>query len=211
MLTAQKSRLKDWIVPVLCVAVAFVVFRFMAENSETFQNCAEDYQYRAAQSSFPKQTAHVEFPLSARVNCWGRYIREVAEGIVGVFTIVLAGSTIALWLSTKKLWEITDDTLKHAQETSKKELRAYVGVEPAGISRYIKRPEDGPEEILGHFIIHNVGNVPAKRVSIFSTIEWSEDGERRTFNNCSVQDSPTVLQHGVRCSSEQGEGSLLKR
>jgi hypothetical protein len=117
----------------------------------------------------------------------------------------------SLALHKKTLWEITDDTLKHAQETSKKELRAYVGVEPAGISRYIKRPEDGPEEILGHFIIHNVGNVPAKRVSIFSTIEWSEDGERRTFNNCSVQDSPTVLQHGVRCSSEQGEGSLLKR
>jgi hypothetical protein len=176
------------------------------ENSEVFQECVQNYQFRAAQNSFPHQIS-TGIPFSARINCWGAYARENSPGVVAFFTFVLAASTIALWLSTKKLWRITDETLEHAQETSRKELRAYIGVEPAGITRYLARPEDGPERILGHFVIHNVGNVPAQKVSIFSAIEWSEDGERRTFEHRPVEDSPTALQ--PRGQMQFGTGNPL--
>src|SRR5262249_47993515 len=109
----DQSHWKEIVAPILCTLAAFVIFVLVAQNSQTFRDCIENYQYKAAQSSLPK-LSDVVIPFGIRVNCWGRYINEVANGTIAVFTIILAGSTIALWLSTKRLWQVTDDTLRQA-------------------------------------------------------------------------------------------------
>ena len=112
-LMRDQSHWKEIVAPILCTLAAFVIFVLVAQNSQTFRDCIENYQYKAAQSSLPK-LSDVVIPFGIRVNCWGRYINEVANGTIAVFTIILAGSTIALWLSTKRLWQVTDDTLRQA-------------------------------------------------------------------------------------------------
>src|SRR4051794_2471417 len=49
-----------------------------------------------------------------------RFLHTYEHELVAGFTIVLAFSTIGLWLATKHLWEITDETLNHAEQTAER-------------------------------------------------------------------------------------------
>jgi hypothetical protein len=82
--------------------------------------------------------------LLGRLN---HFIERHDKSIVATFTVVLAISTIGLWLATKRLWEAgerqikttrsvaavqarhTQRQLKHAEETAERQLRAYIGIE----------------------------------------------------------------------------------
>jgi len=112
--------------------------------------------------------------------------------IAAIFTGTLAIFTVRLWRSTDKLWRTTNDTLKHAQSTSKKQLRAYLSVEPLGISEYV-----GQNYLIGHFQVRNTGKIPANNVSIYSTIQLDVDGIRKSFPIGPPRLSPTALQPGA--------------
>lgn len=170
------SQMGEWKAPLIGAAAALIAFVFVAQNSETFHTCIENYQYKAAQRTLPKQISDVPIPFDARVNCWGTYIHETAEGITAVFTIILAGSTIALWLSTKRLWKVTDETLRHAEKTTERQLRAYIGVEPRGVKRF-----QGQDILVGHYAIRNVGGIPAKNISMFAVTDYYLNGSQRNF------------------------------
>jgi len=124
------------------------------------------------------------------------YIGELANHwaalITALFTGVLAIFAARLWRSTDRLWSVSNETRKHAERTSKKELRAYLGVEPLGINEYA-----GHNELIGHFQIRNTGKIPARNVSIYSTLQLDTDGARKTFPIGTPRMSPTVLQPGA--------------
>jgi len=124
------------------------------------------------------------------------YIGELANHwaalIAALSTVLLAIFTWRLWLSTHRLWSVTNKTLEHAEQTSKKELRAYISVEPLGINEYV-----GHDYLIGHFRIRNIGKLPAKNVSIYSTIQLDSDGARKNFPIGTPRISPTVLQPGA--------------
>jgi hypothetical protein len=124
------------------------------------------------------------------------YIGELANHwaalITALFTGILAIFAARLWRSTDKLWNVTNQTLAHTEETSKKELRAYISVEPLGINEYV-----GHNYLIGHFRIRNIGKLPAKNVSIYSTIQLDSDGARKNFTIGPLRVSPTVLQPGA--------------
>jgi hypothetical protein len=71
-------------------------------------------------------------------------------------------------------------------------LRAYISVEPLGINEYV-----GHNYLIGHFRIRNIGKLPAKNVSIYSTIQLDSDGARKNFTIGPLRVSPTVLQPGA--------------
>ena len=52
--------------------------------------------------------------------------------IAAIFTGALTIFAVRLWRSTDKLWKTTDDSLKHAEIASKKELRAYAALSRSG-------------------------------------------------------------------------------
>jgi hypothetical protein len=85
--------------------------------------------------------------------------------IIGGFTIVLAVSTIGLWLATNKLWEAGERQLKHLGETAAMELRAYVSVENGANTLQFKatRFEFRP-------VVVNNGTTPAGNVTIASNL-----------------------------------------
>ncbi|HTE76521.1 MAG TPA: hypothetical protein VK653_07235 [Xanthobacteraceae bacterium] len=124
------------------------------------------------------------------------YIGELANHwaalIAALFTGILAIFASRLWRSTDKLWNVTNQTLTHTEQTSKKELRAYISVEPLGINEYV-----GHNYLIGHFRIRNIGKLPAKNVSIYSTIDLDSDGARKNFPIGTPRISPTVLQPGA--------------
>ena len=109
--------------------------------------------------------------------------------------------TARLWRSTQKLWTVTNRTLQHAEQTSRKELRAYVSVEPLGITEYA-----GHNLLVGRFKVRNIGKIPARDVSIYSTIALDADPARRDFMIGTPRISPTVLQPGAKMEFISYEG-----
>jgi hypothetical protein len=180
--------LRYLIVP-LSVLIAFVVALWAIGQSEHFHNCIDNAQYKAAQETKQKKLSDVPITLLMRERCWGDYVDRYGNGIIAVFTIVLAGSTIGLWF-------VTNRTLAHAENTAKKQLRAYISVSADCVDRYNPDRPLAPsgQQLTGFFWVRNVGNIPAKNVSIFSTIEWAKAGDRAIFKPKPVAESKTVLQ-----------------
>jgi hypothetical protein len=98
--------------------------------------------------------------------------------IVAAFTVILAVSTIGLWLatnalqcSTQRLWDAGERQLKHFEFTAQRELRAYVYLEKTKP----KLTVDGVWEIS--FWIKNFGQTPAHDVRLFSVarvVDWND-------------------------------------
>jgi hypothetical protein len=112
--------------------------------------------------------------------------------IAALSVVVLAIFTVRLWLSTDRLWSVTHKALERAERSAKKEMRAYLSVEPLGINEYV-----GQNCLLGYFQIRNTGKIPANNVSIYSTIQLDADGARKHFPIGAPRLSPTVLQPGA--------------
>jgi hypothetical protein len=87
------------------------------------------------------------------------------KAVVGGFTIVLAISTIGLWLATNKLWRAGETQRDLAEDTAERQLRAYVSVEAGGSGRQRKgyRFDFRP-------IVTNNGLTPAEDVQILISI-----------------------------------------
>jgi len=132
--------------------------------------------------------------VATRANAW-------AALIIAIFTAVLAIFAARLWRSTERLWAVTNRTLQQAEQTSRKELRAYVSVEPLGISDYA-----GHNLLVGRFKVRNVGKIPARDVSIYSTIGLDVDAARKDFPIGTARISPTVLQPGSEMEFMSAEG-----
>ena len=124
--------------------------------------------------------------VAARANNW-------AALIIAVFTAIVAIFTARLWRSTHKLWMVTNRTMQRAEQTSRKELRAYVSVEPLGITEYV-----GHNLLVGRFKVRNIGKTPAGDVSIYSTVGLDADPARRDFPVGTPRISPTVVQPGAK-------------
>jgi len=132
--------------------------------------------------------------VAARANNW-------AALFIAIFTAVVAIFVVRLWRSTEKLWTVISRTLQQAEQTSRKELRAYVSVEPLGITEYA-----GHHLLVGYFKVRNIGKIPARDVSIYSTIGLDAEAARKDFPIGTARISPTVLQPGAEMEFMSYEG-----
>jgi hypothetical protein len=72
---------------------------------------------------------------------------------------------------------------------AKRQLRAYLSVIPDGINPY-----EGQSYLIGHIKVRNNGQIPARNVSIYSTIDRDTDGRRKGFTLEAVTAAKTALQ-----------------
>ena len=158
-----------WLIP-LGVAIASALFLLMIQSSERFQNCIENAQYKEAQTTHPKQLSDVPITFLMRERCWGDYVDTYGNGLIALFTITLAGSTIGLWFATWQMGERQSAETKILQ-------RAYVTAEPAGISPYISL--DGRLSCDVYF--RNSGNLPATNIEWVITQQFDTNPVRATF------------------------------
>lgn len=92
-------------------------------------------------------------------DCQGLLFRTIDDPIA-LFTIVLSIATIGLFGATFYLWRATTDLVRGADETARRQLRAYIGVESADLTGFrINQP------ISGNLNIKNFGSTPGLHCS----------------------------------------------
>jgi hypothetical protein len=79
------------------------------------------------------------------------------------YTLWLAGFTLVLAVSTIGLWIATALILRHSRETAKRQLRAYVGLEKTNLVEL-----HGPQGPRVELKVKNFGLTPALDVTLFS-------------------------------------------
>ncbi len=89
------------------------------------------------------------------------FLEHHDKSVVGGFTIVLAISTIGLWLATNRLWQAGETQRLLAENTAERELRAYISVETGVYFR-----QDKSTRFEFQPVIVNNGATPAKNVRI---------------------------------------------
>ena len=95
----------------------------------------------------------------------GRYFVLIGDDPVALFTALLFASTTLLW------W-VTHRTLRHSEESSKRELRAYVAFTISEAAKIIPNP-DG--YLVIPIVFDNRGQTPAVKVTSganFDILDW---------------------------------------
>jgi len=105
-----------------------------------------------------------------------RWLEAHDKSVIGAFTIVLAISTIGLWLATNKLWRSADATAEAQERDTRILQRAYLSVEPLGLSLLIDNAH-----LLGLVGFKNAGNLPARNLSWAIKMIASTNGELESF------------------------------
>jgi len=149
-------RLKLLVAPLLGILFVFLASLAIVHTSETFDHCIERAQYKGAQDTLGKKPSDVPVSIRMRQNCWGHFVEKNADGIIALFTIVLAGSTIGLWFSTRAAAK----TARAAAEYISRVERAYVhgGFGP---QRGGRRVHHGGEMFTVAVTLANYGKTPA--------------------------------------------------
>jgi hypothetical protein len=162
------TRLKYFAVPI-GIAISFGIAFLFVESSERFQNCIEEGQQKADQKSSQNQITDIVTSFIIRKRCLGDYVEANANGIIALFTIILAGST---W----GLWSITRQGLRVQSEETKIIQRAYLSVDSGGVTPLVSIGTS-----VAHIVVKNVGNLPARNVSWFIDVKFSQDGQLNDF------------------------------
>jgi hypothetical protein len=111
----------------IVLAVALVCFfAWLLDGSQTFQQCMQSEQQQPANHDFKDDVARLSFPLNSYRHCIYAVFEASHNELIAAFTILLAIVTLFLWWATRGL-------VRGAEETARRQLRAYVFVEAAGM------------------------------------------------------------------------------
>lgn len=107
----------------------------------------------------------------------GKILDDHNGAVTAIFTIVLAVSTIGLWIATSRLWQSGERQLAHLGDTAERELRAYIKMEPA--DRVLAVVGDKPQLKV---MVTNIGQTPAYGAATWSNSGLFEHPLRRTLD-----------------------------
>jgi hypothetical protein len=131
---------------------------YVTWGSSPFATCQAGEQQREASKVTHDKAPKVRDPLIVRARrgswCTGVVWYDERDGVLVIATVLLAIYTYRLWDSTAKL-------VTGADETAKRELRAYVSVTPANLAASLA-PGAIPKLMIG---LQNHGQTPAYDVS----------------------------------------------
>src|SRR5271169_5205946 len=113
---------------------------------------------------------------------WLLAIDKYHDVLLVIGTFFLAGGTVLLA-------GFVGLQLRDTRISSERQLRAYIGVEPRGVKKFI-----GEDVFVGHVAIRNYGKIPAKNVSMFTATSYFIDGSQKVFTIGDLYPSKTSLQ-----------------
>jgi hypothetical protein len=115
---------------------------------------------------------------------------------VAFYTSVLALFTGVLGVSTVGLWIATNRTLKHAQETAQRQLRAYLTVESGGVVLL-----NNATQINASIIFKNTGQTPA-----YGVMTWASVGIKSMNAANPFASAPAIAARSGHAKSIAGPG-----
>jgi hypothetical protein len=142
----------------LLISLALVgVLYWALQGSPSFESCIQQNHEQTTDNQSEKYDSAFAAAFIARANvyrdCLGNFIHGQKEEILAAFTVILAFSTIFLWVATR-------DLVKGAEKTARSELRAYVGVVNVTLTGVVAT--DSP---LVAIRFKNFGKTPAYEVA----------------------------------------------
>ena len=99
--------------------------------------------------------------------------------------------TFLLAIFTLLLVAVTWGLVRSAERTARKQLRAYISIEPEGIGDY--HPGN---RVVPRVSFHNTGSVFAKYVATSINCGLSDDGDRKVFDDGEVSGNNVIAPNG---------------
>lgn len=149
-------RLQSWALSALFLALV----AWSVSSSTKFQSCIEKEKHETAAQHF--QNGAAQFIAIYRP-CIGDFVHDNGEAIIAVFTIVLALSTIFLWGATR-------DLVSGADDTARRQLRAYLSINPTVVENYGTQ-----KRATINWVVKNHGQTPASEIRYKFSIEVMPD------------------------------------
>jgi hypothetical protein len=172
---------RAWILSFSCLAIIVVI----AETSKPFQTCIKEGNYYSATENCDNSVSSVKIVFEVYPSCFGEFTHDNAEAIIATFTIILALSTIFLWVATR-------DLVKDAEATAVRQLRAYATANGGEFE-----VKDG--KFHSSVIIENVGQTPAYKLRVASLSNIIEHPVPKTFDfTVPVGKNPSTVTLGPR-------------
>jgi hypothetical protein len=137
---------------------------WIVSSSESFQSCIASPPDQSGPQNLEESRAAISIAVDGYRRCTGDFVHENGEAIIAAFTVILAFSTIFLWVATRSL-------VKGAERTARFQLRAYIGIDQITISNV-----SAGEKPLVHVRIKNYGQTPAYDVRHFLESIVAEKG-----------------------------------
>jgi hypothetical protein len=97
--TKKVCCLRAWILSFVVLAVIWSI----VNTSQPFQECINETYYNPATENFEESIPSFSFAFGVYRDCLGAFTHDNAEAIIAAFTIILALSTIFLWVATRDL------------------------------------------------------------------------------------------------------------
>ena len=143
---------------------------WIVASSPHLQNCIQKEQAKSANQHFQSDVTQILVSYRA---CIGGFVHDNAEGIIAVFTIILAISTIFLWSATR-------DLVIGTENVARNQLRAYVFIDGGSMDltdgKTMKYSTELPtiQEgvfIRAHLVFKNFGQTPAYEFMVWRQVD----------------------------------------
>jgi hypothetical protein len=148
---------RAWILSFSCFAVILLI----VVTSKPFQSCVKEHNYDRAADNFDNSVSSVKIFFEVYRSCLGEFTHDNAEAIIAAFTIMLALSTIFLWVATR-------DLVEGADKTAERQLRAYLLIDTAKFARPENENGDNQHWAI-HLVFKNFGRTPAYATVVTAT------------------------------------------
>jgi hypothetical protein len=166
-----KQNWRSWLI--VLIALGFVCW--IVIDSSSFQNCMQQNKGQTSQQSLEKGIANIFITLTLGKGCTGYFLKENGEGVIAIFTIVLAISTFLLWGVTRTA---ADAAKRAADAAVNVELpiltlrRAYLKIPttPAGVTQ-INAGDHLLPNLEPRIAFINWGRTPAEITA--GCLEWN--------------------------------------
>jgi hypothetical protein len=135
---------------IICVLIIAFVALLLGE-SISFRQCIQQ-TYNQNQTNTVKN--EFEKNRAALFHCGADFVHKYRDEVTAAATVILALSTLFLWLAT-------GDLVKGSERTARRQLRAYVGIESGHMNLEIS---NGGIEAQVTLRIKNFGQTPAYEV-----------------------------------------------
>jgi hypothetical protein len=141
-----------------CMALAVLLSLAITAGSPTYEECYAGQQEHHGTSA-TEEPQNVAVTIGRWWRCQWVAINENEGIVIGLFTAALVVATVLLWLATLKL-------ARDADLTSRRSLRAYVGITEA------KRIDvQNHRQFVAQVMIENSGQTPAYDLTAWAWIE----------------------------------------